>query len=340
MGVTEKFKKLSISPSVNGMISRIVAENDVFYRLEQRNTPDLTLEEKRDFLADLYVSDPRLFLRRYHEYLSPEDCDCFDDDDYENKFYMKKIIQKSEIVDIKKHDETKFRNKRYAELLRLKKETDYFTDKKMREREPLLFDKMIGRFLPEEEQFYLRPTIENESLSGVFMQFEDSQIISNRRAAQLSEWNEFLKVTTVIIAVLFEVVYKKCKFIGSTNGDNNCEKPKLGKLGSIAHHASNRLFEIESNEADEMKPETCFSASDDCQPSSSRSEDQESASESSEDGRDQEQLRADFIDHMEQRFLSGEDKEFYDYSRIDSCTTKEYEKMHDQDLEDAYFEND
>lgn len=64
----------------------------------------------------------------------------------------------------------------------------------MREREPLLFDKMIGRFLPDEDQIHLRPTIENESLSGVFMQFEDSQIISNRRTAHLNEWNDFLKV--------------------------------------------------------------------------------------------------------------------------------------------------
>ncbi|VDN49726.1 unnamed protein product [Gongylonema pulchrum] len=64
----------------------------------------------------------------------------------------------------------------------------------MREREPLLFDKMVGRFLPEEEQFYLRPTIESDSLSGLLMQFEDSQIISNRRELQQSEWQDFLKV--------------------------------------------------------------------------------------------------------------------------------------------------
>lgn len=69
----------------------------------------------------------------------------------------------------------------------------------MREREPLLFDKMIGRFLPEEEQIYLRPTIENESLSGVFMQFEDSQIISNRRTAHLNDWNDFLKVMNLYL---------------------------------------------------------------------------------------------------------------------------------------------
>lgn len=44
------------------------------------------------------------------------------------------------------------RNRRYAELIRLKKETDYFSNSKMREREPILFDKMIGKFLPEEGQ--------------------------------------------------------------------------------------------------------------------------------------------------------------------------------------------
>lgn len=64
----------------------------------------------------------------------------------------------------------------------------------MREREPLLFDKMVGRFLPEAEQIYLRPTVENESFSGVLMQFEDSQIISDRRTAHLNEWNDFFKV--------------------------------------------------------------------------------------------------------------------------------------------------
>lgn len=36
---------------------------------------------------------------------------------------------------------------------RLKRESDYFSNTKMREREPLLIDKMVGRFLPEEGLF-------------------------------------------------------------------------------------------------------------------------------------------------------------------------------------------
>lgn len=64
---------------------------------------------------------------------------------------------------------------------RLKKETDYFSEAKMREREPELFDKMIGRFLPEEQQFNLRPTMESYTMSGMLKQFEDSQAIVDRR---------------------------------------------------------------------------------------------------------------------------------------------------------------
>lgn len=45
----------------------------------------------------------------------------------------------------------------------------------------------------------------------------------------------------------------------------------------------------------------------------------------------------------DQRLLSevtGDDSEFYDYSIIDNVMTREYERMYDRDLEDAYFEND
>jgi hypothetical protein len=38
---------------------------------------------------------------------------------------------------------------------------------------------------------------------------------------------------------------------------------------------------------------------------------------------------------MEQRFLDGFDLKFFDYSRIDAG--EEFDKIKDQDLEDAYF---
>ncbi|KAK6107706.1 hypothetical protein QQG55_29275 [Brugia pahangi] len=313
MGITGKLKDLRITPSLTRMIDRIVSHDDIFYRSEQRDTPDLTMQEKRELLENLYATNSHLFMRRYHKYLAVEDCECFDQNDYEIQFYAKAVMERCKDRDIKKRENIRLRNQRYAELMRLKRETDYFSDKKMREREPLLFDKMIGRFLPEEEQLYLRPTIENDSLSGVFMQFEDSQIISNRRNAHLNEWNEFLKY----------------------------DRENVSKFGDLVQHARSRFCDEMESANDETKSEDgSEQVANDNEPTSSRKTEEEIISESSDEDHDQEQLRADFIDHMEQRFLRGDDTEFYDYSVIDNVMTKEYELMCDRDLEDAYFEND
>lgn len=43
----------------------------------------------------------------------------------------------------------KDRNRRYAEMLRLRDEGSYFSNEKMREREPLLFDMILGKYLPD-----------------------------------------------------------------------------------------------------------------------------------------------------------------------------------------------
>lgn len=321
MSVIEKFAKIRITENTDKMINRIMAREDAFYRLEQRGTPDLTTDEKRELLETLFLKDPWLFMMRYHKYLTVEDCDCFDQNDYEVQHYTKKIMERCKDTDTRNREDVRMRNQRYAELERLKKETDYFSDSKMREREPLLFDKMIGRFLAEEEQFHLRPTIENESLSGIFMQLEDSQIISNRRTAHLNEWNDF--------------------FMKSNHNEGSASK-----LGNLAQHASSRFCEeIESDDEDQdaTKCEKTHekSVSGDCKSTKSCVvKEEEMLSESSEEEDDKEQLRADFIDHMEQRFLRGDDLEFYDYSLIDNVMTKEYARMREQDLEDAYFEND
>lgn len=49
-------------------------------------------------------------------------------------------------------------------------------------------------------------------------------------------------------------------------------------------------------------------------------------------------LYQEFVAHMEQRFLSGHDKDFYDYSNME--VSKEIDKIKERDLEDAYFDDD
>lgn len=87
------------------------------------------------------------------------------------------------------------------------------------------------------------------------------------------------------------------------------EEHGILKVGNLAQHASSRLCEEISSYGGKKNEKTRngekVSGSISEASSISKMEEQEMASASSEEDRDQEELRADFIDHMEQRFLRG-----------------------------------
>ncbi|MFH4975081.1 hypothetical protein AB6A40_001790 [Gnathostoma spinigerum] len=320
--LSDQLNSLSLCNQPEAMLQRIMSNNGVFYRHQKKDDDDITEEEKKRILSDLYASNPRLFMSRYFVYLSSSDCVCFDPEDYEISFYTKLIQQREHGTGRGWRKDVHQRNKRYAVLKRLKKEGRYFSNEKMREREPLLFDRMIGKFLPEEEQIQLRPTIENNSLSGMLMQFEDSQLIAMRREAQLDA-------------------------VGDLEDKYHDDKIKSNEFGK-ALRLANRMLENDyatksSMYEDQSDSEEVLKSSD--RQNSSLDLTQtlmgECSEVSNDSDRDEEQLKSEFLDHMEQRFLRGDDEEFFDYSTIDLPeNTRELEKMQDQDLEDAYFDAD
>jgi hypothetical protein len=88
-------------------------------------------------------------------------------------------------------EDKKAKNERYLKLLKLKEEGTYFSNEKMRERDPALFEVMVGRFLDDDEKISLRPTVDRPAgtWSHMLQEFEDSGNISRRRKRQLeNEW--------------------------------------------------------------------------------------------------------------------------------------------------------
>ncbi|VDK49948.1 unnamed protein product [Anisakis simplex] len=369
---------VSLATGADAMIERIMSNEDVFYRLQQRGAPDLTDDEKRTILSDLFKTQPCVFISRYCHYMIPSDCDCFNLNDYEIAFYSKLINDKceTEIQQSSKKVRTEFdvsynfcvllwitetfhckdtvvRNRRYAEMERLKRESDYFSNAKMREREPLLFDKMVGQYLPEEEQIYLRPSVENDSLSGVFMQFEDSQIISDRRKAQLQRWNEVFEVVSILRSyedvgeksrrtdgacghLAMHAAIRECN-LEECSDDEKCSEHEMSDDELLEGEMHKLRVEKKQSENEIKKGETV----EENQLHVEQNMEECSMSSEDENGRDVEQMRMDFVDHMEQRFLRGDDKEFFDYKLIDEEPySKEMQKMHDRDVEDAYFDDD
>ncbi|VDN56582.1 unnamed protein product [Dracunculus medinensis] len=274
------------------MFSRIMANEDVFYRSEQRDTPDLTVQQKRDILKELYQKNPILFISRYYKYLITDDFHCFDMDNYEISMYMNIIKDR-----LNTNKNIMVRNRRYAELIRLKKETDYFSNSKMREREPILFDKMIGKFLPEEEQSHLRPTVHDEKFSSILLRLSEKDCNN-------SETSD--------------------RFISKSK--DICDDEEFG---SLAKHAKSRLDNYDKN-SQSHNSSMEFDSGDDIKQYWDDDDDDDKA-----------ELEKEFIDYMEQRFLTGKDGLFVNYDLIDGQQlNKEFEKLRERDLEDAYFSED
>ncbi|KAK0410043.1 hypothetical protein QR680_004910 [Steinernema hermaphroditum] len=309
------------------LYGRILASEDAYFCSQQRDSEDLSEPAKLKILDDLFKSKPTVFLQRYYRLLLPEHKKYFLDrvDRYSVDFYFNEIARQ---VAPPKRTNAAVRNARYLTLMKLKSDGDYFSNAKMREREPVLFDKMIGRFLTDQEKVYLRPTVERAgTLSGLLDEFDQAQRVSDRRQNELSDW--------------------------SHSEPQACSSKTKGVSDSVMRHADRRLVE-----EDEFEPE--FDSDDESEEAmravarrmqkvdidgeqheaSPMDESAPGSSCEDDDTVDQEMLREEFISHMENRFLNGKDAEFFDYSDIDRTHSKEYDKIRDQDMEDKYFDED
>ncbi|KAK5977732.1 hypothetical protein GCK32_018948, partial [Trichostrongylus colubriformis] len=97
-------------------------------------------------------------------------------------------------IEKRKSDAQTMKKRRYLILQKLKENGKYFSDEKMREREPYLYDVMVGKFTRAEEQINLRPSVSREECpeggwASMLCQFESSREIAQRRNEHHTEWH-------------------------------------------------------------------------------------------------------------------------------------------------------
>ncbi|XP_064485528.1 coiled-coil domain-containing protein 97-like [Ornithodoros turicata] len=166
-----------------------VAASDGFFKHQQRGDPDLTYDEKRKIAEDLLDSNVVLFLQRFARFLCEEHAEYFAtirEGNYEIEFYLKDV-QKRRANSKRLSVQTK--NRRYEALQRLKKDGEYFSDKEMRRRNPLLFEQMVGRYMTEREKQELdKMDVSTVTFSALLMEHMDrTELHSIRRRQQDAE---------------------------------------------------------------------------------------------------------------------------------------------------------
>lgn len=102
------------------MISAIVVSGSPV-KSQQLGEPDLTVEEKKQLLMELYNTKPVVFLERYHAHLKPEHLEAFShvSSDCRTQYYSTEVQKRA----LSSANKTRVRNHRYAALRALQKGT-------------------------------------------------------------------------------------------------------------------------------------------------------------------------------------------------------------------------
>ena len=145
---------------------------DAFFRSQQRDEPDLSIEQKIQIAKETLDQNPGLFLYRYGKHLNSNQLKTFErwtSNDYEVAYHLKNL-QNSRNSKAKK---TKNRRFKAAQQM-IQQNDDYFSEMEMKSRDPLLYERMIGQYMTQEEKYEQdRDNRSNCSLTKIILDHMD-----------------------------------------------------------------------------------------------------------------------------------------------------------------------
>jgi len=174
LSVEDKIKTMEkdLKEKLAKKIIRAATISRGFFRQQQKDEPDLSLEEKEQIVTDLLLKNEAEFLNRYGRFLSEDLLGYFENgNSYEVDFYLEKARQEN----CRFVKQQRVKNRRYQALQNmLESGSDYFKEAEMKRRNPLLYNQLIGQYMSEEEkEAKNRPDTANCKLSDIILEHID-----------------------------------------------------------------------------------------------------------------------------------------------------------------------
>lgn len=295
------------------LIDHICRDPKVFYKSQQINDPELTIDEKLQILKQVLEKSHTIFLARFGNFVKEnhlrffeqeQQTSCYSPDErYEVDYYLD-MIRKSH------HGgrEQEVRNRRYAALKQLVHEGNYFSETEMMLREPLLYDQLVGQYMTEQEK-KARDAVgtKNDSLVAILFSGMDKENAESLKKEQECEENQQDEPDED------EDSYKEKPpespgFSRAQWGNFDEEEEERQKNVQQAREAKqrNKKFSI---------PVNLLTAGE------------------------RDLLRDEFLGTMYSKFISGEDGEF-DYSKVDESMEYDNLDILEQDEQERYFDTE
>ncbi|KAL9928613.1 coiled-coil domain-containing protein 97 [Glossina fuscipes fuscipes] len=297
----------------------------IVFKSQQRNEPELLLNEKVKLAQDIYERNPQTFLLRFGTYLQEK---------HLQNFARLAVAQSDqELHHIVRDYQTKLKtreqdikNRRYAALQKLIKEGEYFSEQEMMKRAPELYQELVGQYLSlaeiKERDSY---DVRNTSFSGILIHTMECKELSE----VLEKAKEQLENETE--------TQEDFKIDDNTDGDqldnfqvcqNQCDREDLSVPASYRQQWGN--FDNESIACSSTRLPNMKKKTD--PPFTNNGKSLNNLITAGE----RELLKQEFISLMHERFLTEQDEDF-DYSTVDDNTNFDDLQQINQDKEDKYF---
>ncbi|CAB3362671.1 Hypothetical predicted protein [Cloeon dipterum] len=144
-----------------------VSISPAIVKSEQRDDPEMDFTERVRLVEEMLSKHPDRFLERFGAHLKDEHLTYFESwkCNYSVQFHLEQI--KKRLADKKN---LLVKNRRFAALKKLVKESTYFSDTEMKSRNPLLYDQLVGQNMTEEESLERdRANFQNMTLATFLM---------------------------------------------------------------------------------------------------------------------------------------------------------------------------
>ncbi|XP_050441942.1 coiled-coil domain-containing protein 97 [Adelges cooleyi] len=276
--------------------------SDSVFKSQQIDEPDISADERRKIAEEILNRSHSKFLYKFGDYLLETHFKYFktlNETDHDVNFHLHRLsrsLRSRKVI---------CKNRRYQALLEMVK-GDYFNDSEMRNREPLLWEQLVGQYLsPEEKLNFDHLDTEQNTLTGILLEQIDRDSRDNLK--QIQESNEAKKLEEDISSDEESMVTEVTK-TQSLWGEYSQAKQKTVKIAKIRWKESHPLNEKPYNTKELSKNERFL-------------------------------LLNEFRSHMFHKFLSGQEEDF-DYSKVDDNPAYDNLAIQGIDEEEKYFDSE
>lgn len=300
---------LNLDDLKEALLNHICIENKAFFKSQQINEPEISYDERMEIALGILNQSPAKFLQRFGMNMRKEHLKYFESQSYSSSV-QDEVAESLKHVNwsLKHAPEAIVRNRRYAALVKLKKDKKYFSEGEMKSRDPLLFETLVGQYQsPAEKRANRRPDAKTDTLVDVLLEGIDHDFNRELEKKQRAEEEAMMQ-------------------------QNDDESQQSAPSKSIDH-------DDDDDDSSDSNHEQ-WGNFDEPQASTSAPRPRKRPAAKMVTAGERDLLREEFLGIMYSNFLSGRDTEFFDYSTVDS--NEEYDDTIelDRDSEDKYFDDD